>query len=289
METRRATIFTVEIIALLIATCSIWGLPGQAIDLKQLKLYSDSSMPATERLRGLVGLLEEEVQSPTESHIGWGGGKIDHDYTMTQIALGISHVAKETSEARHWLKSKLKESNSTEAEEVLKIALGLARDPSVATCLAELLKRPGNPNRRALAAFAIGESGSVVHIPDLLNALNDAYSFEHFGDVGEAETAIFPVRRAAYLALRRLNVKVLKPNPDDEFKYEVDRASAIKAIVPALQSPDNTMASSAIRAIGRVGGSNACEALQNYIELNRENPDKKELVIQATAAQSCIP
>jgi len=122
-----------------------------------------------------------------------------------------------------------------------------------------------------------------------LNALNDAYSFEHCGDVGEAETAIFPVRRAAYLALRRLNVKVLKPNPDDEFKYEVDRASAIKAIVPALQSPDNTMASSAIRAIGRVGGSTASETLQNYIELNRENPDKKELVIQATAAQSCIP
>ena len=62
METRRATIFTVEIIALLIATCSIWGPPGQAIELRQLKLYSDTSMPAAERLRGLVGLLEEEVQ-----------------------------------------------------------------------------------------------------------------------------------------------------------------------------------------------------------------------------------
>jgi HEAT repeat protein len=47
----------------------------------------------------------------------------------------------------------------------------LAGDSSVADGLVALLKKQDQPDQRALAASALGESGAVIYIPDLVDAL----------------------------------------------------------------------------------------------------------------------
>ena len=262
--------------------------PAQAIDLAQIRVYSDTSKSASDRFHSLLDLLIEEVSSPVALQEGWGGGQIDHDYIVTQLALAMSFVAKETEDGRTQLLKTLEHTSSTEAKEAVFIALGLAGDASVSKELTGLLNRPGQPHRRALAASALGECGSVLSIPELVEALGDS-SMTHNGlDVGQPSQNDYPVRRAASLALRHLGVAVKHSDPAKEFDYQVDLDSAVKVVEPLLHSTNNASVMDAIQAIKRMSGSRARETLQGFVKQNEEEASRQDLVIAAKAALTDI-
>lgn len=279
---RRARFFIMLVLFLLYVG------PAQAIDLAQIRVYSDTSKSAADRLHSLLGLLIEEVSSPVALQEGWGGGQIDHDYIVTQLALAMSFVAKETEDGRVQLRATLEHISSTEVQEAVFTALGLAGDASFSKELTRLLKRPGQPHRRALAASALGECGSILSIPELVEALDDSSMIQNGLDVGQPSQNDYPVRRAASLALRHLDVAVKHSDPAKEYDYQVDLDSAVKVIEPLLHSTDNASVMDAIQAIKRMSGSRAREALQCFVKQNEEETSRQDLVIAAKAALADI-
>lgn len=261
---------------------------GQAADLSEIKVYSDTSIPANERIQSLVGLLNEEVRSPTRPRAGWGGGQIDHDYTVAQIALALSRVAEETEGGRENLRQAMALADIPESRDAIVIALGLTGDSSMSPQLVEMLKKPDQPNRRALSASALGMCEAVLYIPDLAEALSDRHARERGGDVGESHGEDYPVRRAASLALRSMGVGVKHPDPAKECGYEVDAESAVKVVEPLLRNSENANAAQAIQAIRRIGGTAARDALQRFVVENQGKEHKQELVRAANAALSSI-
>ena len=261
---------------------------GHAVELQELSIRSDTSKPATERIQKLYDLLLEEIQFPTQPRQGWGGGEINHDYTVAQIALGMWHLAKESPEVKDWLQQKLNQTPPSEVKDSVQIALGMAGDASVAEGLVGLLKKQDQPNRRALAASALGVCGAVLCIPDLAEALDDRHTTKRGGDVGELHGEDYPVRHAASLALRSLGVTVKNPDPEKEFNYQVDLDSAVKVIEPLLHSTDNVNVMDAIQAIKRMSGSRARETLQGFVKQNEEEASRQDLVIAAKAALTDI-
>lgn len=279
MQTKRITAFFRLALGVLSLSCLN---PGVAIELQDINVYSDTSKSAIERIHILFNSLVEEVQTPTEARQGWGGGEIDHDYVLTQLALGMWHVVKENTEAKDLLLKKLEQSRLSEVRDVLQLALGLAGDASGAKDLAGMLKEQDQPHRRALAASALGKCGGVLFIPDLVEALSDPYveSGGSFGVHGED----FPVRRAARLSLRSLGVVVDIPSPTNELDYNVDLNSAVKVIEPLLQDPNKEKIINAIQAIERLQGAAARDALQRFVDENQGSADNEQLVSRARRA-----
>jgi HEAT repeat protein len=254
---------------------------GYAIELTELQVYADTSKSPIERAEALIGLLAEEVKTPTQPYGVYGDDMIDHDYVVAQIALSISHVAKESREARQWLILKLNHSKSGDFQPVLQIALGLSGDSSVADGLVSILNQDDNYHLRALAANALGKCGAVLSIPDLADALTDSASYETYEKHGIQGGEFFPVRLAARLALKTLGVSVNNPDPNNIFEYEIDTSSAVNAIQPILESLDQKIVLDALRAIDRLGGNSADEALKEFIDRNRQSAERVSLVIEA--------
>lgn len=262
--------------------------PVRAVELSQIRIYSDSATPAAERLDLLLTLLEEEVRSPVDPQTGWGGGSIDHDYTMAQIALAISHVARETEPVKAQLRQAADSTSSPEVRDAMLIALGLCGDVSVAEDLTVILKSSTSPSRRALSASALGACNAMLFIPDLAEALNDSAKMPRASDVGQEDRNDFPVRRAASLALRHLGVTVTNPDPVREFEYQVDSASAVKAIEPLLNSSENGISMQAIHAIRRIGDETARSTLRSFAVEIQDDMSKEDLVEAANAALADI-
>ena len=279
MQTKSTTAFFRLVLGVLSFSCLN---TGGAIELQDISVYSDTSKSAIERIHILFSSLVEEVQTPTKARQGWGGGEINHDYVLTQLALGMWHVVKESSEAKDLLLKKLEQSHSSGVRDVLQLALGLAGDASGAKDLAVMLKKQDQPHRRALAASALGKCGDVLFIPDLVEALSDPYmeSGGSFGVHGES----FPVRRAASLSLRSLGVVVDIPSPPNEFDYNVDLNSAVKVIEPLLQDSNKEKVINAIQAIERLQGAAARDVLQRFVDQNQGVSDNEQLVSRARRA-----
>lgn len=274
-------------IAIMAGALALVSLAAPAIDLSQIGVYSDPDKPAAERIERLLDLLQEEDRSPVEPSVGWGGGRIDHDYTMAQLALALSLVAHDDESGQQTLRQAASRASSPDVREAMGIALGLSGDATVAGDLVSLLKKPDRPHRRALAASALGACHAVLCIPDLAEALRDTHSIRGAGDIGPENREEFPVRRAASLALRQLGVTVQRPNPD-EFDYRIDPASAVAAIEPLLHGSENAVSAQAIRAVGRIGGEAAGATLRRFVADCEKDAGKRDLVDAANAVLSTL-
>jgi len=256
---------------------SISSLP--AIDLSRLSIYEDKSKSPSKRIAIIYGILLEEVYHPTSEHRGWGGGIINHDYTMAQIIGAMGCVVRESADAKVILQKKISTEENTELKEAITVAMALGGDKSVNIDeLLCLLKRNNNNFRREKVAYAISEIGSVIIIPDLIDALHDNGSeLSCLEDSGKR----FPVRGAAAYGLKKMNIPIKKSN---NMSFEVDKDSAVKAIEPALFNGDEKLSSQSIKSIKRIGGTYAQKVLEKYITAhatNSTNSTKKALVDEA--------
>ena len=63
-------LYSLNCFQLLAVVFMLCASPVPAVELSQIRVYSDSATPATERLNLLLNLLEEEVRSPVEPQTG---------------------------------------------------------------------------------------------------------------------------------------------------------------------------------------------------------------------------
>jgi hypothetical protein len=164
----------------------------------------------------------------------------------------------------------------------------------------QALKRKDRNCLRYFTATALADSGALVAIPDLIEALKDPWQAPRGSEIGE-----YPVREAAALALLGMGVDVTTPAgislntrtqpsylvqgkaPDatELGDYRAVKGDAVRAIAKELASKDSETVAMAIKAIARVGGSEAKAELERFIS---ENAGKPLQSLYVTIARECL-
>jgi len=255
------------------------------IALSDLAVYENKSMAPTSRIDILHGYLLKEVQEPTEVHLGSGGGTIDHDYVLAQVVRSLAIVADKSPDARSLLQSRSQETHDGKITVCLQLALAMAGGTTNTQALTETLHLKGFPSLRALAIAYLAETNEVSAIPDMMDALGDTNAVVLGGDIGLTEVReSHPVRSAAFLALRQMNVTVKRTVKEQTVVYEVEPGSAVKAVAPLLGQEDPSLVARGIDAMERIGGEAAQTTLRRFITDNQASPTKYDLITRAREA-----
>jgi len=208
---------------------------------------------------------------------------ITHEYQMAQIIKALWHVARESADLAY-LKSVVQNEPDGPAKDALRIVLGMCGNSSVECDLLRIAGGRDQPHVRALAIHGLRETGAVGMIPDIMDFLKDPQGIEvpnyRYRDGRVGRGTDFPVRRAAFVALRTFGVDVEKANEAD---YRVNAKSAVSVLEERSRIASDEGVAEILKAIRRVGGEAAQQALKAFIEANEARQSKTDLVSGARA------
>ena len=232
-------------------------------------------------------LLYDEISNPTKRRKGGGGGYIDHDYQMAQVITALERVVnyydknekiwRNNLQALEYMKKLYQKEDVKEAKEVLAIVIGYCGELEVQEYLIRLLYKENKPHIRAHAAQSLTEMKVIIAIPDFIKLLDDPYNFEAENCL-QARRKKYLVRDSALFTLRKFGVNV---SEEGESVYLVDKRSAVQVLEKGLTNVSDDRNNNLLEAIYRVGGGHARKSLENFVEKNKSQPEKKELVLKA--------
>ena len=291
MNTNKKLIASLIIFSnILINMPSLFGAlkPGQLLSVQ------DVNKTIEWRLNFLQQCLHDEIDNPTVKHKGWGGGDITHDYVMAQIITATGNLltpmtptgrAEPEKKTVEYVKQLLATETLSEAIDVWKIVLGRCKDATMTLDLIELVKESGRPFVRNEAVHGLRVIGDIAVIPDFLLLLSDEESYKsNEASCINDSPSNYPVRRAAFIALKRLGVDI---NRDEDlggtlqFQYQVNTNSAVQILEKGLANVSDGRKENLLVAISKVGGEHAQKSLENFVEKNKTEPAKDELVLKA--------
>lgn len=253
--------------------------PGQMSEVRRRSEQPDI------RIQGLVDLLRDEIEEPTISREGLGGGTITHKYQLAQLAKAIWHEAKRPG-GRPVLEQALAAETNAEASDVLAVALGNCGERSVADRLIQIATSDDSEHIRAFAVHGLLQSRVYEAIPDLILLLSDANWHYKLDLSTSSDKPWFPVRNQAWIVLKQFGVSSARHYATR--LYSADPKSAIDVLQKQLVSGEGD-SKPLLTAISRIGGADAKAALQGYIDANAEAVERAPLVVHARAALESTP
>lgn len=253
--------------------------------LKQLARVHDKNKTVEWKLNYLQQCLNDEIQSPTQRYQGFGGGYIDHEYKVAQIITSFRNVISPPSTSGvfvakqvdiEYLEKILDKAKYKEARDVYIIVLGYFGARSVKDDLIKIVREQDRLHIRQRAISALYNGNYILSIPYLIEALDDPENIENtscFRPKGKQRKYL--VRDAALFALRKFGVDVVEKK---DSVYLANKRSAVHVLEKELSETDNDKSEKVLKAISRVGGEYARESLENFIDNNKNDPEKEKLV-----------
>lgn len=246
-----------------------------------------SSKNQEERIERYCAILHDEIANPTERRKGGGGGYIDHDYQMAQIITGLENLLMPAAAQGAtgpqkkdvaYLKTVLEREKIQEAKEILQIVLALCGEPDFCEEVVLIVRQEGRPHVRRAAVSALWQAGCKAAIPDLVLCLSDPSESVSKDYVQGGTERVFLIRRAAAFVLRKFGVSVTESKGG---QYQADGKAAVRVLEKELEDASHEKAQRLLKAIRRVGGPHAEEALKSFVEKNKTRVQQDKLVSQA--------
>lgn len=181
--------------------------PGEAGRLHAIMdLPSRAELPVSRRAALLTGALEREIASPA-TQAGFGGSYLPYTATVkTEIVGALARLGPEAIPAL----AGATPAKPGELRDWVICARLLAGDRSVLAEARKVLRSQG-PDRRMVAARALGAADDREAIPELRRLLEDPFVATY--DVHGERRRFQPVRGEASRALRRLGVQIETVEP----------------------------------------------------------------------------
>ena len=234
-------------------------------------IAQDQTLSPKIRVDALTAVLREEIQNPCPMPGYIHGGhltptdKLKWDYVRALVDVGVEAIphlrphlaqlkltveeAAGDSEYQKWLKR--------EEEQHIRFALGLLGDMDVFPHVLALLEDDSVDGYvRETAIHVLEKLKNDAAIPALTRALNDDFHVEH-ESLGHPRTS-YPVRRAAYEALRKLGLRVAQNYHGDIPHFRVLEPPNVGEIYKFLAASDLIAAGNVVKyaSVGS-GESNA--------------------------------
>ena len=189
---------------LLIATTGAWSATG--LNLDRLKELDGHGLTAPQKAVLGLHLYRDEMVHPTPRPKPPFTDYHTHDYVLAEITRKLAAVSADIPTLKHEWSSM----HAGEVKDSLTIFLALKGQPEVKDDVAHYLTERKNPLRlRELAATAVGALAIKTQDAKLGDALAQAIREDTQGQYkpnkGGGMTVIFPVRRAAAAAVRKMD------------------------------------------------------------------------------------
>jgi hypothetical protein len=268
------------LLVLLVMSCHPAAAAPQKMDrLGSLHAITSSASEYSieKRAEKCLELLKQEMATPSDPMMDLSGGPIDTGYIQNAIIGSFydfnasSAQSNDLMRLRRWAIQKLQQEGTTNKglHDRLILVIGHTGDRLVVPQLIDILKTSPEGYLRSEAAMALYDTQDRFSIPALKHALEtDTYARFRTGSCFEpctlTESIYSPVRDAAARALKRMGVSVPKGAEILDRKYFIPR------LEPFLYSNDQPTA--IICLLSSIGGPDAEEALQRFIDSKKNDP-----------------